>query len=89
MQSSIAEWNAAKSEIGVANEALRLAREELDLARGRFAAGVADNIEVVSAQDSLDRATDNRIDAFYRFSAARATLARAIGRVEETFGRSK
>jgi outer membrane protein TolC len=66
-----------------------LANEELDLARSRFAAGVTDNIEVVSAQDSLARASDNRIDAFYRFSAARAKLARAMGRVEETFGRSK
>jgi outer membrane protein TolC len=50
---------------------------------------VTDNIEVVSAQDSLARANDNQIEAMYRFSAARASLARALGRVEETFGRSK
>ena len=89
VQSSVAERKAARNEVNVANEALRLAKEELDLARSRFAAGVTDNIEVVSAQDSLAHASDNRIDAFYRFSAARAKLARAMGRVEETFGRSK
>jgi len=89
VKSSVAEWKAARNEVGVANDALRLAREELDLARGRFEAGVTDNIELISAQDSLARANDNQIDALYRFSAARAALARAIGRVEETFGRSK
>jgi outer membrane protein TolC len=89
VKSSIAQWKAAKNEVAVANDALRLAREELNLAKGRFAAGVTDNIEVISAQDSLSRASDDRIDAYYRFSAARATLARATGRVEETFGRSR
>jgi outer membrane protein TolC len=89
VQSSLAEWRAARNEVGVANDALRLAQQELDLSRGRFAAGVTDNIEVISAQDSLARASDNRIDAFYRFSAARAMLARAMGRVQTTFGRSK
>src|SRR6185312_8553534 len=89
VKTSLAEWNAAKNEVKVANDALRLAHEELDLARGRFAAGVTDNIEVISAQDSLVRANDNQIEALYRFSEARAALARALGRVEETFGRSK
>jgi outer membrane protein TolC len=89
VKTSLTEWNAAKNEVKVANDALRLAHEELDLARGRFAAGVTDNIEVISAQDSLARANDNQIEALYRFSEARATLARALGRVEETFGRSK
>lgn len=89
VQSGLAEWKAARNEVDVANDALRLAQQELDLARGRFAAGVTDNIEVISAQDSLARASDDRIDAFYRFSAARAMLARAMGRVQQTFGRSK
>jgi outer membrane protein TolC len=89
VQSSLAEWRAARNEVDVANDALRLAQQELDLSRGRFAAGVTDNIEVISAQDSLARSSDNRIDAFYRFSAARAMLARAMGRVQTTFGRSK
>jgi outer membrane protein len=89
VKSSVAEWKAARNEVNVAKDALRLAREELDLARGRFGAGVTDNIEVISAQDSLARANDNQIDALYRFSEARASLARAIGRVEETFARSR
>jgi outer membrane protein len=89
VKSSLAEWKAAGNEVNVANDALRLAREELDLARGRFGAGVTDNIEVISAQDSLARANEDQIQALYKFNEARARLARALGRVEETFSRSK
>lgn len=89
VKSGVAEWNAAKTQVHVADDALRLAREELDLARGRFGAGVTDNIDVISAQDSLARTNDDQIQALYRFSAARAALAWALGRVEKTFARSK
>jgi len=53
---------------------LRLAREEVSQARDRFRAGVANNIEVISAQDSLARANDNQILALYRFNQARRRL---------------
>ena len=44
-------------------------------ARDRFQAGVANNIEVITAQDALARANDNQIVALYRYNQARADLA--------------
>jgi len=47
----------------------------VDQARDRFRAGVANNIEVIQAQDALARANDNEIAALYRFNQARGTCA--------------
>jgi outer membrane protein len=89
LKTSLDEMASARAEVDVANEALHLATEEVELARGRFAAGVADNVAVVAAQDALARANDNRIDALYRFNLARASVARASGHIEEMFARSR
>ena len=73
--------------MSVANLGVQLAHEEVDQARDRFKAGVANNIEVISAQDSLSRANDNQIAALYRFNQARADFARAIGEMERTYAK--
>ena len=52
-----------------------------------FQAGVANNIEVISAQDSLARANDNQIVALYRFNQARADFARSVGQMEKTYSK--
>ena len=62
-----------------------LASDELALAQDRFRTGVTDNIEVVAAQDSLARANDAQIAALFRYSIARAQLARAVGAVERIY----
>jgi outer membrane protein len=56
-------------------------------ARDRFGAGVANNIEVVQAQDALGRANDNQIAALYQYNQARADLARAVGQMETLFSK--
>jgi anti-anti-sigma regulatory factor len=66
---------------------VELAKEEVGQARDRFQAGVANNIELISAQDSLSRANDNQIAALYRFNQARADYARAIGEMEKTYSK--
>jgi outer membrane protein TolC len=48
---------------------------------------VANNIEVIQAQDSLSRANDNQIVALYRFNQARADLARSIGQMEKVYAK--
>jgi outer membrane protein len=48
---------------------------------------VANNIEVIQAQDSLARANDNQIAALYRFNQGRADLARAIGQMEKVYAK--
>ena len=82
-----AQLEAARSEVTVANLGVQLARQEVDQARDRFQAGVANNIEVVSAQDALARANDNQIAALYRYNQSRADLAHAAGQMEALYGR--
>jgi len=82
VKTAAAQLEAAKNEVDVANEGVRLAREEVTQARDRFQAGVANNIEVITAQDELARANDNQIAALYRFSQAKADLAHATGQME-------
>jgi outer membrane protein TolC len=73
--------------VQVANSGVQLSKEEVDQARDRFRAGVANNIEVIQAQDSLARANDNQIAALYRFNQARADLARSIGQMEKIYAK--
>jgi outer membrane protein len=80
-----AQMDSARNEVEVANLGVTLARQEVDQAEERFLAGVASNIEVVSAQDALARANDNQIDALYRYHQARADLARATGGIEKLY----
>jgi outer membrane protein TolC len=62
-----------------------LSRQELELTRARFTQGVADNTEVVNAQDRLSRADDASIRAQYTLGLSRANLARASGEAETTY----
>ena len=79
------ELRAALDQTEVAKRQVSLANDELVLAQDRFRTGVTDNIEVVAAQDSLARANDAQIAALFRYSIARAQLARAVGAVGRTY----
>ena len=85
VKTAAAQMEAARHEIEVANLGVQLAKQEVDQARDRFQAGVANNIEVVTAQDELARANDNQIAAYYRYNQARADLAHATGRREDLY----
>ena len=87
MKTSIAQLVAARNEVDVANLGVDLARQEVDQARDRFQAGVANNIEVVTAQNELARANDNQIAALYRYNQSRADLAHAAGQMETLYGK--
>jgi outer membrane protein len=87
VKTSLLNLQSARNEVQVANLGVQLAKEEVDQARDRFKAGVANNIEVISAQDSLSRANDNQIAALYRFNQARADFARAVGQTEKTYAK--
>lgn len=69
--------------VEAARSALRLAEQELDLARDRFAAGVSDNIEVIDAQASLADARNTRVNALAGYGRARINLAAALGRAQQ------
>jgi outer membrane protein TolC len=87
VKTAVAQLDAARSEVEVANLGVQLSKQEVEQARDRFQAGVANNIEVISAQDSLARASDNQIAALYRFNQARADVAHAMGQMEATYGK--
>ena len=87
VKTSIAQLVAARNEVDVANLGVDLARQEVDQARDRFQAGVANNIEVVTAQNELARANDNQIAALYRYNQSRADLAHAAGQMETLYAK--
>ena len=72
----------AAVQVRAASESVMLAQRELEMARDRFKAGVADNLEVVSAQTSLANARDAQVTALAQHNAARLNLAAALGRAE-------
>jgi outer membrane protein TolC len=87
VKTAAAQLESARNEVDVANLGVKLAQEEVVQARDRFQAGVANNIEVINAQDALSRASDNQIGALYRYNQARADLARATGQVQNLYAK--
>ena len=79
MRSAYLDLRAAELYLQAAQDAMNLANQELAQTRDRFAAGVAGNIEVVQAQNSVAVATESYISSLYAHNLAKGTLARAIG----------
>jgi outer membrane protein TolC len=69
------------AQVGVAEKSLALSLEELQLAQRRFEQGVADNREIVDAQNRLALASDNLNEAIYQYNLSRVELARTRGDV--------
>jgi outer membrane protein len=87
VNNALAALDSARNQVDVAKQGLELAQREVAQSRERFEEGVANNIEVVTAQDNLARAHDNLIEALYRYNQAGADLARATGRMEDIYGK--
>ena len=73
----------AADQVAVAQVNQELANQTLQQARDRFAAGVADTIEVVQAQESVASANDSIISALFAHNLAKVELARALGLAEQ------
>jgi outer membrane protein len=87
VKTALDQLEAARHAVDVANLGLNLAKDEVARAERRFEAGVSTNIDVITAQDQLARADDNRIGALFQFNQARADWARAEGNAEDVYGR--
>ncbi|HEY0564662.1 MAG TPA: TolC family protein, partial [Terriglobales bacterium] len=74
---------SAAKQVEVAQTSLQLANETLQQAQDRFAAGVADNLEVVQAQDSVATANESYITAVYQHNISKVILARSVGVAEQ------
>jgi len=70
---------AAEEAIPTAKLGVEQAQENLDIANGRYAAGVGNPIEVTDAEVSLATARLNHIQALYADKVAQASLEKAMG----------
>jgi outer membrane protein len=70
---------AARQQVGLAQERLRLATLELDQSEERFKAGIASSIETTNAQLSVVTARDVLIQARVALGVARLNAYRALG----------
>ena len=61
-----------------------LANQTLAQAQDRFAAGVANNLDVVQAQESVASANQSYIASLYAYNFAKISLAQAIGVAEQS-----
>jgi outer membrane protein len=87
VKTAIENLTAARNAVDVANLGYHLAQDEVAQADRRFQAGVTTNVEVITAQDALARASDNQISALFRFNLSRAALARATGEIESMYSK--
>ena len=69
----------AGESIGVAEKGAQQARENLELAEGRYNTGVGNIIELTTAQVSLTSAEASYVQALYNYQTFVATLQNAIG----------
>ncbi len=70
----------ASESIRVSETGLREARENLDLAEGRYKTGVGNIIELTDAQASLTTAEANYVQALYTYKTTLATLEKATAK---------
>jgi outer membrane protein TolC len=77
------DMHSAESQVKVAESNRGLAQETLTQARDRFAAGVADTLEVVQAQQAVAAAEQDYIASLYSHNLAKASLARAMGQADQ------
>lgn len=73
--------SSRNAQVAVAEKSFQLAEDELRLAEQRYRQGVADNREVVDAQNRRAIAADGFVEAVYQFNLSRVELARARGDV--------
>ena len=83
IRTAFLDLNSAAQQVAVADSNRKLAADTLQQARDRFAAGVADTIEVVQAQESVASAERDYIASLFAHNLAKATLARAMGQADQ------
>jgi outer membrane protein TolC len=82
VRTALLDLNAAAEQVDVARSSVDLAEQALTQSQDRFSAGVADNLEVVQAQEALAGAHESYIQSLYAHNLAKVELAHAIGDAE-------
>ena len=83
VRTAMLDLNAASDQVAVARSSVDLAQQTLTQAQDRFSAGVADNLEVIQAQEALANANESYIASLYAHNLAKVEFAKAIGYAEE------
>jgi len=83
VRTALLDLQAASDQVKVAQSSVDLAEQALVQAQDRFTAGVADNLEVVQAQESVASAHDIYIQSLYAHNLSKVELARSIGDAEQ------
>ncbi len=83
VRTALLDLNAAAEQVEVARSSVDLAEQALTQSQDRFTAGVADNLEVVQAQEAVASAHESYIQSLYAHNLSKVELAHAIGDAEE------
>ena len=83
VRSAFLDLQATSEQLQAATRGRELSAQQLTQARDRFAAGVANNIEVIQAQEAVALANEQYINAMFSYNLSKAVLGRALGTVEE------
>ncbi|GIW22092.1 MAG: hypothetical protein KatS3mg068_1099 [Candidatus Sericytochromatia bacterium] len=79
VKQNILDLQEAKERMIMASESIKLAEESLRLSKIRYDSGVGLNIEVIDAQNNLNQAKSNFINAEYDFNINKVKLYKAVG----------
>ena len=83
VRTALLDLNAAAEQVEVARSSVDLAEQTLAQSQDRFTAGVADNLEVVQAQEAVASAHESYIQSLYAHNLSKVELAYAIGDAEQ------
>ena len=83
LKTAFMDLKATGEQLDVALRSRDVAATALTQARDRLAAGVANNIEVIQAQEAVSLANERYITALYLNSVGKAVLARDLGTAEQ------
>jgi outer membrane protein TolC len=84
VRSAFLDLTSSAEQVRVAQSTLDLANQTLTQAQDRFRAGVANNLEVVQAQESVASSTEVFIESALQFNLAKLALARSLGSAERS-----
>lgn len=82
VRTALLDLEAAAEQVEVARSSVELAEQALTQSQDRFTAGVADNLEVVQAQEALASAHESFIESLYAHNLSKVELAYSIGDAE-------
>ncbi len=87
VRTAFLDLEATSQQLQTGTRARELAAQQLTQARDRFAAGVANNVEVVQAQEAVAVANEQYISALYGYDLAKGGLLKGMGTGEATVRR--